>query len=242
MAEFAMAYTDQTERERRALVDAIKGRSDQRVDAGALPRKRDRSIWSRRACVRSAAANDRAFGSEADGALPGRPDGDAVDLDGTLTPAPDAMADEFRRAGLTGNIRPQRRRAFVSAQGGQKPLYVIPLGRALLAHAIAEAPPVRRQATDDPRQSEGSGFYERNSPVRIGGAPSDAAPRRPATAPRIQARSHDITVTSGLTGRRIPGSSGSRSRFGRQSPRFSALGLRDAMGRAARRWHHRRCS
>jgi hypothetical protein len=93
MAEFAMAYTDQTERERRAFVDAIKGRSDQRVDAGALPRKRDRSIWSRRACVRSAAANDRAFGSEADGALPGRPDGGAFDLDGTLTPAPDAMAE-----------------------------------------------------------------------------------------------------------------------------------------------------
>ena len=99
IAEFAMAYTDQ--RDRRGLRRRDQGRSDQRVDAGALPRKRDRSIWSRRACVRSAAANDRAFGSEADGALPGRHDGGAVDLD-ALTPAPDTMAEAFRRAGLGG--------------------------------------------------------------------------------------------------------------------------------------------
>jgi hypothetical protein len=145
------------------------------VDAGALPRKRDRSIWSRRARVRSAAANDRAFGSEADGALPGRPDGGAVDLDGTLTPAPDAMAE-----------------AKTSLRD--------PARSCATRHAIAEAPPARRQAADDPRRSEGSGFYKRNSAVRIGEAPSDAVPRRPATALRSQARSHDITVTSGLTG------------------------------------------
>ena len=64
----------------------------------------------------------------------------------------------------------------MSAQGGQKPLYVIPLGRALLEHAIAEAPPARRQAADDPRRSEGSGFYERNSAVRIARHPRTRCP------------------------------------------------------------------
>jgi len=112
----------------------------------------------------------------------------------------------------------------VSAQGGQKPLYVIPLGRALLAHAIAEAPPARRQAADDPRRSEGSGFYERNSAVRIGEPPSDAVPRRPATAPRSQARSHDITVTSGLTGAPDPRVKRSSVTFRASEPSFLGAG------------------
>ena len=112
----------------------------------------------------------------------------------------------------------------MSAQGGQKPLYVIPLGRALLEHAIAEAPPARRQAADDPRRSESSGFYERNSAVRIGEAPSDAVPRRPATAPRSQARSYDITVTSGLTGAPDPRVKRSSVTFRASEPSFLSAG------------------
>ena len=118
----------------------------------------------------------------------------------------------------------------MSAQGGQKPLYVIPLGRALLEHAIAEAPPARRQAADDPRRSESSGFYERNSAVRIGEAPSDAVPRRPATAPRSQARSHDITVTSGLTGAPDPRVKRSSVTFRASEPSFLSAGTERCYG------------
>ena len=52
------------------------------------------------------------------------------------------------------------------------------VGRALLAHAIAEA---RRRGAErltilaDPNAA---GFYERNGAVRIGEAPSDAVPGR----------------------------------------------------------------
>ena len=52
------------------------------------------------------------------------------------------------------------------------------VGRALLAHAIAEA---RRRGAErltilaDPNAA---GFYERNGAVRIGEAPSDAGPGR----------------------------------------------------------------
>jgi hypothetical protein len=102
IAEFAMAYTDQTERDRRAFVDAIKADRISASTPGLFLGGVIGASGPGRACVRSAAANDRAFVSEADGALPGRPDGGAVDLDGTLTPAPDAMAEAFRRAGLTG--------------------------------------------------------------------------------------------------------------------------------------------
>ena len=91
-------------------------------------------------------------------------------------------------------------------------------------HAIAEAPPARRQAADDPRRSEGSGFYKRNSAVRIGEAPSDAVPRRPATAPRSQARSHDITVTSGLTGAPDPRVKRSSVTFRASKPPFLSAG------------------
>ena len=95
-------------------------------------------------------------------------------------------------------------------------------------HAIAEAPPARRQAADDPRRSEGSGFYKRNSAVRIGEAPSDAVPRRPATAPRSQARSHDITVTSGLTGAPDPRVKRSSVTFRASKPPFLSAGTESA--------------
>ena len=100
IAEFAMAYADQTERDRRAFVDAIKA---DRISA-STPGLFLGSVIGASGPGGPASgrpANDRAFGSEADGALPGRPDGGAVDLDGTL-PAPDAMAEAFRRAGLAG--------------------------------------------------------------------------------------------------------------------------------------------
>ena len=64
------------------------------------------------------------------------------------------------------------------------------VGRALLAHAIAEA---RRRGAGrltilaDPNAAA---FYERAGAVRIGEAPSDAVPRPLAAALRGQARFH----------------------------------------------------
>jgi GNAT superfamily N-acetyltransferase len=49
------------------------------------------------------------------------------------------------------------------------------VGRALLAHAIAEA---RRRAADDSGRPNAAAFYERAGAVRIGEAPSDAVPGR----------------------------------------------------------------
>jgi GNAT superfamily N-acetyltransferase len=91
--------------------------------------------------------------------------------------------------GSEGGRRADRRRRCARARRGAdtpdlNKLFIEPrhiragVGRALLAHALAEA---RRRGAErltilaDPNAA---GFYERNGAVRIGEAPSDAVPGR----------------------------------------------------------------
>ena len=72
------------------------------------------------------------------------------------------------------------------------------VGRALLAHVVAEAQRRHAERLTILADPNAAGFYERNGAARIDEAPSDTVPAACCRS-TSQARSHGVTVTSGLT-------------------------------------------
>ena len=71
------------------------------------------------------------------------------------------------------------------------------VGRALLAHAVAEARQLGAERLTIRTDPNAAGFYERNDAVRIGEAPSDAVPGRLLPLYELRLIPRGAVVTSG---------------------------------------------
>ena len=89
------------------------------------------------------------------------------------------------------------------------------VGRALLAHAVAEARQRGAERLTILADPNAAGFYERNGAVRIGEAPSDAVPGRLLPLYELRLIPRGPVVTSGLTWAADPSAKCHRSRSGR---------------------------
>ena len=73
------------------------------------------------------------------------------------------------------------------------------VGRALLAHAVAEARQLGAERLTIRTDPNAAGFYERNGAARIGEVPSDAVPGRLLLLYELGLHPAGAVVTSGLT-------------------------------------------